>query len=593
MLLDPERVPVAGQPIAPLAPPRRNAWQGVAWMRAICILFAAGDAWISRYALGPDGTAYLDLARAWLRGDWTTAFNSYWSPLYAWLLAGTISLLPAGSRSELFAGHLINFAGFLLALFAGEFLLREWTATAGAPRHPRLVALAGYLTLAWVSLHLVGLGFNSADIYVMAEVLFVAAMLVRIRRRAAGSGEFALLGLALGAGFLAKAAGAVLIVAALPVAAVLLRSATHKGIRIAAACCALVTLPFVCALSLAKHRFVYSDAGQVNYKLVVGGNSLEGYKDSIHPPPAGLPHPLRVRHEDPRVVSFEDHLTGTFPVHADPSWWTEGYPASAAPGRQWTALRSGIIYSLTLAAQAPALWLLFLAALAGAVRIRRLSLRRVWPVALVAAAATAPYWLIVVHPRYIAGPLALTGFLAIAAAWHAALPRLAQRAACVAMLLAAAIPMWVELAVVPFYTIGEPLGIASPPEKINIKLAETMRREGLRAGDRVAYIGDTLDGTWLALDGAQIVAMVPARVYHDESTAERPIREDFAGPDRYWRSSPAQRDEVMRAFREAGAKWVFADDVPPGADVSGWSVAGSAHRLRGEDSDKQFFRRID
>ena len=536
--------------------------------------------WVSRYTLLPDGMAYLDLARAWLRGDWPQALNSYWSPLYVWMLAVATGLGPAGPRWELLAGHLINFAGFLLSVFAGELLLREWAGWQGPPRHPRLIAFAAYLTLTWAGLHLVNLNFDSADILVMAGTLYVAALLVRVQRNAADRKDFVLLGLVLGAGFLAKAADAVLIPVTLALLAALTRSVSSTGIRITAAVCTLVCVPFVGALSLAKHRFVYSDTGWVNYSLVVSGQSLEGYKDSVQPPPPAAPHPFVVRHSDPRVISFENHVTGTFPVHTDPSWWAAGYPVTVDFSRQAMVLRKGIRFTLVLLAGNPALWLLVIAALAGAARRRELRFRQSWFLALLALAATAPYWIILVHSRYIAGPLALAGFVFIAAVWRVRLSAASAKVACAAMTLAVCAAMWIELASVPFYLAGEAFGFGAPPDRANVELVESMKRQGLRPGDRVAYIGISLGATWLALTGAQVTAIVPTRIFHDESKLGRPYDEDFAGTDGYWQSNAAQRDEVLRAFRESGAQWVLANEVPPGADVSGWAIAGQTHHVR-------------
>jgi hypothetical protein len=47
--------------------------------------------------MNPDGTAYIDIARAWLRADWSAALNAYWSPLYPWMLAAAIAVFHPAS----------------------------------------------------------------------------------------------------------------------------------------------------------------------------------------------------------------------------------------------------------------------------------------------------------------------------------------------------------------------------------------------------------------------------------------------------------------------------------------------------------------
>lgn len=55
--------------------------------RSVALVFAFLQAWAYRFYIEPDGVNYLDIARAYLRRDWTNALNAYWSPLYSWLLA--------------------------------------------------------------------------------------------------------------------------------------------------------------------------------------------------------------------------------------------------------------------------------------------------------------------------------------------------------------------------------------------------------------------------------------------------------------------------------------------------------------------------
>ena len=52
-------------------------------LRFIAVLLALVQTWNGRFYMDPDGTAYADIARAWLRGDWGLALNGYWSPLYS------------------------------------------------------------------------------------------------------------------------------------------------------------------------------------------------------------------------------------------------------------------------------------------------------------------------------------------------------------------------------------------------------------------------------------------------------------------------------------------------------------------------------
>src|SRR5262245_31136988 len=55
---------------------------------------------ISRFSMNPDGIAYLDMADAYMRGDWRAAINPVWSPLYAWLLGPVMRLVQPTMRWE-------------------------------------------------------------------------------------------------------------------------------------------------------------------------------------------------------------------------------------------------------------------------------------------------------------------------------------------------------------------------------------------------------------------------------------------------------------------------------------------------------------
>src|SRR6266566_3664477 len=151
-------------------------------LRALCIAFAIGQTWVSRTFIDPDGTAYADIAKAWLRIDWHNALNSYWSPLYSWLLAVGYAFFGQGIRVQAYLPHIISLAAFFAILAAWEWLMREWERWQGPPMHRNLMDLVSYLTIAWVGLQLNGIAFTSADIILTAILIAIAALLLRIRR---------------------------------------------------------------------------------------------------------------------------------------------------------------------------------------------------------------------------------------------------------------------------------------------------------------------------------------------------------------------------------------------------------------------------
>src|SRR5258708_16471542 len=75
----------------------------------------------SRFYISGDGNSYLDIASAYLRGDFANAINAYWSPLYSWLIALVLGLFrPSGYWEPTFF-HLMNFSCLLLAFRPFDF----------------------------------------------------------------------------------------------------------------------------------------------------------------------------------------------------------------------------------------------------------------------------------------------------------------------------------------------------------------------------------------------------------------------------------------------------------------------------------------
>lgn len=219
-------------------------------LAVLSMLLAFSHMWVTRGIMDADGVAYSDIAKAYLRGDWHNALNSYWSPLYSWLLAVGYFIFRPSMQWEYLIAHVINFLAFAAALLAWVWLLREWERWQGPPAHRVLVELASFSAITWAGLHLVTIGFASADMIVLAVTIALAAVLVRIRRGAARTPEFIFIGLALALGFLCKAAFQTLIPIILLETAVLLRTIKDRRVYAALAISVLVPLPFVIALSI-------------------------------------------------------------------------------------------------------------------------------------------------------------------------------------------------------------------------------------------------------------------------------------------------------------------------------------------------------
>ena len=542
-------------------------------LSAFALFLAFAQTWTTRGLWDPDGVSYSDIAKAYLRGDWHNALNSYWSPLYSWLLAIGYVVFRPSMRWETFVSHAINFLAFLGALLAWNWLLNEWERWQGPPQHRILVEVAGFSVITWAGLHLVGLGFTSADMIVLALTFVLAAVLVRVRRGAAGTADFLIMGLALGFGFLAKAGFETLIPLILAEAAILLHSIRDRRLYLAAALTALISLPFIAALSVAKGHFVVNDSGKVNYSAAVTGMSLEGWKQEQYWPGSKARHPFTILLDHPRVLGFESHLVGTTPVHYDPSWWWEGIPDGVNWPRQLMVIWSNIGYCVTRFALCPALILGIVCVLWGAGPHMLRILSKAWFIWAPAFIALSVYCLVYALTRYLAGGFCLLAFCVIACGWRVQLPRWTATVTVVLILASCFWTRKIEFFWIPRAFAKDVIGRGDPLELTDITVARKLKQAGLQPGDRVALIGNSIDAAWLSLLGGTTVAAVPETIGFDDTTLGRHQTATHEKSDAFWGSNAAMKQQVFDAFQRVGAKWVVASNVPNWANTAGWNIA--------------------
>jgi hypothetical protein len=566
------------------------------WCRIVVVVLVACQLWVNRFSIDADGTAYVDVARAWLRGDWVHALNAYWSPLYVWVLAAVLRIFSPSMHWELPALHIASFFSFCLSLAAWEWLIAEWELWQGPSANPMLTDVTGYCVILWAGLRMPQLGWlQNGDCLVLALLLAATALMVRVRRGAAANRDFVVLGLLLGTGYLAKTAFTALIPVFLVILALLLRRWTDRRILTVAVVAGAMIAPFATALSLAHGRFTLGDSGKINYSWQVTGISVEGYKENAYWPGPEIKHPIHVLLNDPRVLSYEQHLVGTLPVHFDAAWWCEGYPVRFNKARQLMILWSNIKFSI-YAFRCPAIYLiLFCLPFGLGAMMRRFA--QTWFIVIPALFFVLTYCFVYSDYRYYAAPYAVIGFVLIAATWDVRVPR---RIAWVAVCAIPLVTAWVSMGGT-FRYLGPDLfdevrGVKFPDGYTNVLTAEALREAGLQPGDRVAYIGFTLGAANVGLERAHIVAVVPDRITHDDKMMGRPLVFSFPRPHDFWARSREDQERVFQAFRSVGAKWVIADTVPKWADTSGWQVAAymdhGTYQVRPFDKRHVYFKKL-
>jgi 4-amino-4-deoxy-L-arabinose transferase-like glycosyltransferase len=540
----------------------------VAALWLVSILLAALHSWVGRHAMNPDGVTYMDISDAYRAGHWKAALNSYRSPLYSWILAPALAFTQASPDAEFGAVHAVNFLIFLVTLCCFHFLLTGVINT-----HPQSVfpqwALVGaaYALFLWSALTVIGLELVTPDLCVAAVLYAVTGMLLRIRK---GDGRWAIffvLGLTLGIGYLAKAA----LLALAPVMAILcvaaieeIRRAIPRVILLALGF-AIVAGPWVYALSSAKHRFTFGDAGALAYGWMVQGVPMLHWRGG--PPGNGVPvHPDRQIYSRPDAFEFASPISGTYPPSYDYSYWAEGMvvrPQVRSHLRRlakslreyWTFFDeqlSGVV------AIAVFLWLIGVRG-----RAAWRGLAQEWRLLIPVSYGFVLYAQVWVDWRYFGAYLTLF-WIAILCALR--IPEFERRrqvtgAAAVAIMVVLG---W-RICTFSYTKIRQ-----HDPMTEHWKVASRLRALELGPGSPVAGIGDSNQAYWARLGRLRIVAEIPFDVW--DPVVRTP---DLSDVDIFWAASAEVREAVLRKLAETGAKVAVAKDVPAGPAGLGW------HRITG------------
>lgn len=568
-----------------------SRWKILAACLAVALVAGGVQSYVQRYAMYPDGVCYLDLADAWRNGQWAQALNRYWSPCYAWILAGALWAVEPTPFGEAPLLHGVNFIIYSLAAAAFVFLVLEllrfrreeqiprWAAEhcVGMPEGALIMVVCGVFV--WQSLGAITLTMPTPDMLVSAVVYLAGALVVRLRgAQRGGVATAALLGLVLGVGYLAKAALfplAFVFIGTAGCAVGTLRRGWACGL-VALAVFLAVALPFVAAISEAGGRLTIGESGRLNYGWNINGVAKMVHWTGDTRGHGRAQHPERLLIEAPRVFEFGSPVGGTYPPLMDPTYWYAGF----TPRFEWTGqcaalLHSGYTLFRVLIVEPMALWAVGLVVIlaAGATRSLLRSVAAEWWLLLPPALALALYALVLMVPRYVA-PFIVVLLTGLLAAIH--VPdtpdqrRLAARAggvmtAVLVLLIWQVLPgtggdigkFWGRLSGLRAGSQAERLDVAPLLTRLGVvgdwmrmgnvdaRLARALNGLGVGRGDAVGTIGDEMDIYWARLAGCRIVAELP--------------RQD-AGM--LWQADADTQRRVVEAFRTAGARAIVTRVAP-------------------------------
>jgi len=550
------------------------------WLWLAAILLGGTQAWMSRYTLSThDSVSYLDIADAYLRADWHAALNAHWSPLYSWLLALTLGVLKPTPYWELAAVKALNFLIYLGALVAFDFFLRALVAhnhrQFERDNRDRFLSVpdwvwivSGYSLFIWSALRWTTLYSDTPDLCTAMFVYLAAGILLRAPSGADGWLTFLLLGVVLALAYFSKTA-LLPISAAFLVAAMFSANSLRRAfprVLLAGLTLALVSAPFIAALSAKEGRFTFGEAGRYVYATFV--NPGFPVVDLLHwqgdEPEFGTPtHTTRQVHESPAVFEFSTPIAGSYPPWYDPSYWHAGIKTRFDLAQQTKVLVRNLLFAWTTFLAA--LVFGYLALVIGGDRVRHsLAALKANVVVLIPAAAGVLVYLVATDlpksdiptqpaMRYIA-PFVVLLFAGVFSSvrlrdteesrhWLTGVTLAAVTVVGASLVASLA---WDRITTSRIHW-----------EHVDWKIAAGLADLGIGPGDAVANLGSSETLYWARLAKVRIVAEIPG------NTSET----DF------WTQPAQARVDALRAIQRTGAKAVVAGSRrprPASAMGEGW-----------------------
>ncbi len=552
--------------------------------RLLAIALGGLHAWAAAmsHSMNADGISYLDIGDAYMRGDWQTAINPIWSPMYSWILGPVMYLVNPPIHWEFPLVHAVNFVIYLVAMGCFEFFWRQLmrysefkTAAADGRSWVTLPAWAwlplGYTLFIFVSLNLIEIWAVTPDMLMAAFVYLAAGLILRLRLGFSGWPTFILLGTVLGLAYLAKAVMFPISFVFLVVALFSIGDVRRAGPRVLGALLMflLFSVPFIALISGIAGELTFSTAGKLTYARYLNGVPYPHWQGD--PPGNGTPeHPSRKILDRPPIYEFGAPIGGTYPLSYNPTYWYKGVEVHFDLNRQIDYLLFSILFYFDLFFRQQAslvIGVLLLYVMSRWPQLRLTEIVFQWGLVIVALAAFGMYGIVNVLGRYV-GVFVVLFWADLLA--NVRLPD-SQLYRKLASLLSVSMILFMLINIAAFNLQGfrdligwgNPHQLAAPPAGSLSwpgEVAEELHRLGLQAGDNVAIIGYGFDSFWARLARIKIVAELL------DTDAEI-----------FWTGDSSVQSDVIRAFSSTGARAIVAESVPSYASLSGWHQVGNSN----------------
>ncbi|MBD2022798.1 hypothetical protein H6F43_21680, partial [Leptolyngbya sp. FACHB-36] len=471
-----------------------------------------------------DSISYLDVADAYLRGDWTTAINAYWSPLYSWLLGLVRLVLQPSPAWEFATVKLTNGLIYLGALASFEVFLHEFIASyrRSISSDSRFLQipdwawrLLGYSLFLWAALVWSTLHSDTPDLCTTALIYLAAGILLRLQQSPTWAG-FAMLGAVLGLGYLTKAVVLPLTVVFLGVSAF---SAPFRQVlpKLLAAVLAfmLIAAPFITALSFSKGRLTIGDTGRLNAAWTHNPDLLDRVWLG-EPPENGTPlHPPRTVFADPEAYEFATPIVGTYPLWTDASYWNDGLKPTFNLGRQLRIIAKNLVFYTKQFLGFLVLSYLLLICAGGTLKPSLRSLRQGWRFLVPALAGLSAY-LVIIDLSWAAFPAQpstryIASFISLVVAGVFFSVRLPNTRRSRQLLLGFVIAVLVLVGGrLTYQGVQNLAAVLKLPENTAWTIARSAQQVGIQPGSPIAILGpDPSHQAWARLARVRIIAQIP------------------------------------------------------------------------------------
>jgi hypothetical protein len=534
-----------------------------------------------------DWISYLNVSWAVAHVDWREIFNPFWNPGYPALVAVGRALAAPGPEGEWYAITIVNWLIYLIAYASWRGLI--WNSL--ALYAPGSLALSRHPFTIWIGVCVflgacLGLDTVSAvcpDLLVTTGfILGLSLLLALVRRRDVATAT--LLGLVLGLGFWVK--GIFLPFACLFILTLFIyccaRGGLWRSFGVVAGVFGFISVIYVAGISWSYGDLTLGATGALNYPWHVNGlphhTNWQGGPEQLGQPI----HPTSQLVPGLPAFGFGTPFRTTYPPYNDVAYWYKGF-------RSFFSLKNQVL------AMGRSLWLMerilkenpFVLAAGAALLlplVRRSwrtsiikTMTRSWPLLLPTVAGFGTYFLVHVEARYLSAFLMVIALLSWAPLLESTLPFRRQFITALVIIYSAGVLG--ELVLTDGASFQGALHHADFHDDEHWRIANALTAAGLRPGDPVAVIRDTYPTSrvsWAYVSRLRIVAEfggVPYRIEPQDRT--RLDRNDEAlWPDyseMFWTQlTSQQREQVMKAFSQSGARAVVSLSMPKVLPGSGW-----------------------